>query len=116
MAKSMGLRWTHTTSTSIRRGISPVAIMAQPFTLLPRLIGRGRLTRPLRSMRSRRLALSKEIRARLHLSDEMQAYLEERAAHHHRSVNDEMVNILEESSKMVSQNRPCIIAMGIEPG
>ncbi len=58
----------------------------------------------------------KEVRARLHLSDEMQAYLSERAAHHHRSVNDEMVSILEESQKMVSQNRPCVIAMGIEPG
>jgi len=60
------------------------------------------------------LALSKEIRARLHLSDEMQVYLSERAEKSHRSVNDEMVSILEES-KVMAEHRPCIISIGLRP-
>ncbi len=46
-------------------------------------------------MRSRRLALSKEIRARLHLSDEMQVWLDERSKQNHREINAEIVSIME---------------------
>lgn len=48
--------------------------------------------------------MPKEIRARLHLSDEMQAWLEEQAESHHRNVNDEIVNILE-SAMLAERNR-----------
>ena len=42
-------------------------------------------------------------------------YLSERAEKSHRSVNDEIVSIVEES-KMSEHHRPCIISIGVAPG
>ncbi len=64
----------------------------------------------------------KEIRARLHLSEESEAALKEIADLHHREMNDEIVVAVEayiekEKSLMSAQaNGPCILSVECPPG